>query len=145
MATAYVNVNVRYEPDENPPRLVTIGSGFQAAMVIVAPVVLTVVIVARIAEQAESYISWAVIAALVVSGATTILQAVRVGRIGAGHVLSASEGENIEDKLAYMGETPEIQDGREISFRLLRHYASSVRHQKYHGVDIVTVRVEGAR
>ena len=114
-------------------------------MVIVAPVVLTVVIVARIAEQAESYISWAVFAALVVSGATTILQAVRVGRIGAGHVLSASEGENIEDKLAYMGETPEIQDGREISFRLLRHYASSVRHQKYYGVDIVTVRVEGAR
>ena len=59
--------------------------------------------------------------------------------------LSAHEGENIEDRLAYMGETPEIQDGREISFRLLRHYASSVRHQKYHGVDIVTVRVEGTR
>ena len=59
--------------------------------------------------------------------------------------LSAHEGENIEDRLAYMGETPEIQDGREISFRLLRHYASSVRHQKYHGVDIVTVRVKGTR
>ena len=59
--------------------------------------------------------------------------------------LSATEGENIEDRLAYMGETPEIQDGREISFRLLGHYASSVRHQKYHGVDIVTVHVEGTR
>ena len=44
-----------------------------------------------------------------------------------------------------MGETPEIQDGREISFRLLRHYASSVHHQKYHGVDIVTVNVDGTR
>ena len=57
--------------------------------------------------------------------------------------VSASEGENLEDRLAYMGEAPEIPDGREISFRLLRHYASSVRHQKYHGVDIVTVRVDG--
>ena len=59
--------------------------------------------------------------------------------------LSAHEGENIEDRLAYMGETPDIRDGREISFRLLRHYASSVRHQKYHGVDIVTVSVDGPR
>ena len=59
--------------------------------------------------------------------------------------LSATEGENIEDRLAYMGETPEIGDGQEMSFRLLRHYASSVRHQKYHGVDIVTVNVEGTR
>ena len=57
--------------------------------------------------------------------------------------MSATEGENLEDRLAYMGEAPEISDGREISFRLLRHYASSVRHQKYHGVDIVTVRVDG--
>ena len=33
----------------------------------------------------------------------------------------------------------------EVSFRLLLHYASSVSHQKYHGVDIVTVRVESTR
>ena len=50
--------------------------------------------------------------------------------------------ENIEDRLAYLSEEPEIEDEREISFRLLRHYASSVRHQKYHNVDIVTVQVE---
>ncbi len=87
MASAYVNENVRYEPDENPPRVVTIGSGLQAATVIVAPIVLTVVIVSRIADQSDSYVSWAVFAALLVSGATTILQAVRVGRFGSGHVL----------------------------------------------------------
>ena len=55
--------------------------------------------------------------------------------------VTGAEGENLEDRLAYMGETPDIADEREISFRLLRHYASSVRHQKYHGEDIVTVRV----
>ena len=87
MTEAPVNENVRYEPDENPPSAVAIGAGLQAAMVIVAPVVLTVVIVARIAEQPESYLSWGVFAALLISGITTILQAVRVGRVGAGHVL----------------------------------------------------------
>ena len=55
------------------------------------------------------------------------------------------EGENLEDRLSYLGEPPDIPDSREISFRLLRHYASSVRHQKYHGVDIVTVSVDGSR
>ncbi len=81
------NESVRYEPDEKPPFWVALGAGLQAAIIIVAPVVLTVVIVARIADQPESYISWGVFAALLVSGVTTVLQAVRVGRVGSGHVL----------------------------------------------------------
>ena len=84
---AHENENVRYEPNDDPPSLLAVGAGFQAAMIIVAPVVLTVVIVARIADQPDSYMSWGVFAALIVSGVTTILQAVRVGRVGAGHVL----------------------------------------------------------
>ena len=87
MASDHVNDNVRYEPNENPPPLVAAGAGLQAAAIIVAPVVLTVVIVARIAGQPDAYISWGVFAALIVSGVTTVLQAVRVGRVGAGHVL----------------------------------------------------------
>ena len=74
------NKDVRYEPDDKPPSPVTLGAGLQAAIIIVAPVVLTVVIVARIADQPESYISWGVFAALLVSGITTVMQAVRVGR-----------------------------------------------------------------
>ena len=87
MAVVAGNDNVRYEPDENPPRPITLGAGVQAAMVTVSSIVLAVVIVGRIAGQPESYITWAVFAALLVSGAATILQAVRVGRFGAGHVL----------------------------------------------------------
>ncbi|MCY4435758.1 MAG: purine/pyrimidine permease [Chloroflexi bacterium] len=87
MAAVNVNDNVRYEPDENPPPLVTIGSGIQAAILILAPVVLTVVIVSRIAGQSEGFMTWAIFAALLVSGSTTVLQAVRVGRFGSGHVL----------------------------------------------------------
>ncbi len=59
--------------------------------------------------------------------------------------VTALEGENVEDHLAYLSKLPPVPDEREVSFRLLLHYASSVSHQKYHGVDIVTVRVEAAR
>ena len=58
--------------------------------------------------------------------------------------LSGYDEENLEDRLAYMTEQAEVMDDREISFRLLRYYASSVRHQKYHDVDVITVRVEGS-
>ena len=84
---SHTNENVRYEPDDIPPHAITFGAGFQAAMLIVGPVVLTVVIVARIAGQPDSYVAWAAFAALLVSGVTTILQAVRFGRIGSGHIL----------------------------------------------------------
>ena len=87
MAIEPENQDIRYEPDEKPPIPVAVGAGLQAAAIIVAPVVLTVVIVARIAQQSDSYISWAVFAALIVSGLTTALQARRVGRFGAGYVL----------------------------------------------------------
>ena len=30
----------------------------------------------------------------------------------------------------------------ETPLRLLRHYASSIRHQQYHDIDILTIRVE---
>ena len=81
------------------------------------------------------------------NGARRLVVTARSSGGGAAELefVSATEGENLEDRLAYLGETPDIQDGREISFRLLRHYASSVHHQKYHGVDIVTVNVEGSR
>ena len=87
MAEPPADSAVRYEPDERPPTALTLGSGLQAALVIVAPVVITVAIVARIAEQPDSYITFGAFAALLVSGVTTILQAVRVGRVGSGHVL----------------------------------------------------------
>ena len=55
--------------------------------------------------------------------------------------MATSVEENLEDRLAYLGDEPEVQDEREISFRLLRHYASSVEHRRFHNIDIVTVEV----
>ena len=34
--------------------------------------------------------------------------------------------------------------GEETPLRLLRHYASSIRHQQYHDIDILSIRVESA-
>ena len=60
--------------------------------------------------------------------------------------MAASEGENLEDRLAHLGdEAVNSRQDTDISFRLLRHYASSVQHRKYHDVDIVTVRVGRVR
>ncbi len=56
-------------------------------------------------------------------------------------MVGASAGENLEDRIAYLEEDPEGDDDRQISFRLLRHFASSVRHRQYHDVDVLTVRV----
>ncbi|MCY4576311.1 MAG: hypothetical protein OXC55_06920 [Chloroflexi bacterium] len=82
-----VNQHVRFEPDEHPPLLMTLGAGVQGAMIIVGAVVLGVVIVMRVGDQSQSYTSWAVFAALLVSGSTTVLQAVRFWRFGSGHIL----------------------------------------------------------
>ena len=59
--------------------------------------------------------------------------------------LAVFDEENLEDRLACLNEESEgLQEG-DLSLRLLRHYASSVHHQKYHGLDIVTVQVKGSR
>ena len=82
-----VNEHIRYEPDEPCPPLVALGVGAQGVLLIVAPVVVNVAIVFRAAGQSERYLLWAVFAALVVSGISTALQAVRLGRVGAGHII----------------------------------------------------------
>ena len=62
--------------------------------------------------------------------------------------LAVFDEENLEDRLAYLSEEAEggqgIEEG-EISLRLLRHYTTSVQHQKYQGLDVVTVQVRGSR
>lgn len=58
--------------------------------------------------------------------------------------LTVLEEENLQDRLAYLDDELQTRDEREISFRLLRHYASDVRHQKYHELDIITVRVDSS-
>ncbi len=63
----------------------------------------------------------------------------------AGAVLefaAAPREDNIQDRLAVLGDPDDdVFTGQDVSLRMLRHLASSVRHQQYHDVDIVTVHV----
>ena len=63
----------------------------------------------------------------------------------AGAVLefvAASGEDNLEDRIALLdADASEFPDEREVSLRLLRDLASSVRHEQYHDAEIVTVRV----
>lgn len=79
--------SVRYEPEESPPHALSLALGVQMAGITVAGIIITPVIVIKAAGLEGLYLDWAVFAALLISGVTTMVQAIRVGRIGAGHVL----------------------------------------------------------
>ncbi|MCY3773101.1 MAG: hypothetical protein OXG98_13940 [Gemmatimonadetes bacterium] len=78
---------IRYEADERSPFLLAIGLGLQFALLTVGSVFLKVAIVSRAGGAGEAYLAWAVFAAAVITGTTTIIQVLRVGRVGAGYVL----------------------------------------------------------
>ena len=79
--------SIRYEADEKPPATLAFGLGLQFAILIAAGVVLTPAIVVRAGGGSEDFLNWAAFAAAAICGVTTILQVVKVGRIGAGYVL----------------------------------------------------------
>ena len=81
------NQHIRYGPDDRCPPLLAIGIGIQGIIIVLAPTVLIVAITALASGQDERFMSWAVFAALIITGAATALQAARIGRLGGGHLL----------------------------------------------------------
>ena len=79
---------VRYEPGENPPAALALVCGLQLVVLGLASIVLIPTIAIRAAGGTDAYLSWAVFWAVTVSGVSTALQAARLRRIGAGHVLA---------------------------------------------------------
>ena len=56
--------------------------------------------------------------------------------------IGGGDDANIEDRVRQLQQyDEEPPPEQELSLRLLRSYASSVRHQQYHDTDIITVRV----
>ena len=82
-----LHTSIRYEPDDRPPILLAFGLGLQLAILSVAGIVLTTAIVVRAGGGTEAFLSWAVFASVGISGVSTVIQAMRLGRIGAGYVL----------------------------------------------------------
>ena len=76
-------------------------------------------------------------------GRHLLLTARRDGPAAELKFVAATDETNIEDQIGLLGDRAGGAPGdREVSLRLLRHFASSVRHQQYHDTDVVTVRVE---
>ncbi|MCE2421786.1 MAG: hypothetical protein J4G03_00480 [Gemmatimonadetes bacterium] len=78
---------VLYEPDDIPPTPVAAGIALQFVGLCIGGIVLGVAIILDAGGQTGDYRAWAVFAALVVSGISTIVQSQRFGQFGAGHVL----------------------------------------------------------
>ncbi len=78
---------VRYQPDESPPWPLAVGLALQYSILALGGVVLTVAIVLRSAESSDAYLAWGAFGALMVSGLTSIVQVIRLGRLGSGYVL----------------------------------------------------------
>lgn len=78
---------VLYQPNESPPLPVTAGLGIQFAILTIAGIVLTPAIVIRAAGGSEAYLEWAVATAVIVCGVSTLIQAIRIGRVGSGYLL----------------------------------------------------------
>ena len=71
-----------------------------------------------------------------------LVMARREGKDAVLEFVAAGGEENIEDRVALLGEgAADDSAGREVSLRLLRHLTSEVRHRQYHDADFVTVRV----
>ena len=79
---------VRYEPDERPPAAVALACGLQLLLLGLAGMVLIPTMVIQAVGGTDAYLSWAVFWAVAVSGVCAALQAVRLGRVGAGYVLA---------------------------------------------------------
>ncbi len=86
MATATPQ-NPRYEANENPSLLASVGYGFQFSLIASATLLVTPVVVAKASGRDDSYLVWMVFASLLVVGISTLIQVRRIGPVGAGAVL----------------------------------------------------------
>lgn len=69
----------------------------------------------------------------------------RDGEAAEMEFIAAPQGTNLEEQMGVIRDRDTPVTGRELSLRLLRHYASSVSHRQYHAIDLLTVRVKGSR
>ena len=80
--------DLRYQAHDRLPSGLALGSGAQLVVLGITGLVAFSTVVTRAAGETEAYLSWAVFCTVAVSGAATLLQAARIGRIGAGYILT---------------------------------------------------------
>ena len=78
---------LRFAANEPPPHPFSLVAGLQVAILVTLPIVIVTTIVARVADQSDAYLSWAVFAGMVIGGLMTIVQSKRIGPLGAGNLI----------------------------------------------------------
>lgn len=77
---------LRFAANEPPRGPVSLVIGLQTGILVCVPIVVVTTIMARVANQSDAYLSWAIFAGMVISGLLTIVQSKRVGPVGAGNL-----------------------------------------------------------
>ncbi|MDX1412097.1 MAG: solute carrier family 23 protein, partial [Nitrospirales bacterium] len=76
-----------YSVDENPPHWLTLVLSFQHVLLMFNGIIIVPAILATAFDVSSEQISYIIFATIIVTSVTTWIQAVRLGRIGAGYVL----------------------------------------------------------
>ena len=84
--------NIRYEPDEKSPLVVTLNVACQGSVLALSNTVTITTIFAVASEGRASYLAWAVFVSLVIGGIATAHMALRLGRMGPGYMLLIGPG-----------------------------------------------------
>ncbi|MEI8355391.1 MAG: solute carrier family 23 protein [Deltaproteobacteria bacterium] len=79
--------NLLYEVNENPPFLLALAMGIQHILLVYGEITLLPVIIGKKAGAPMEHIMFAAAAAGLAAGLATLLQVLRVGRVGAGYTL----------------------------------------------------------
>lgn len=78
---------LRFAANESPPHPFSLVVGLQVGILVTVPIIIVTTIVARVADQSDAYLSWAIFAGMVIGGLMTIVQSRRIGPFGAGNLI----------------------------------------------------------
>ncbi|WP_420611225.1 uracil-xanthine permease family protein [Candidatus Poriferisodalis sp.] len=87
MSAAAPGEGITYEPDEKCSIALSLGMGIQGVVLALAPTVLGMSLFVQAANLSQRQATWAVVAAILVCGMTSVLSAARLGPVGGGHNL----------------------------------------------------------
>ena len=81
---------IQYEPDEKCPPLLAITSALQIFVPNTISLVMLSALVVRASRESEGYLSWVTFTVLVVTGASMVLQTLRLRYLGSGRLIVAN-------------------------------------------------------